>query len=467
MFKKDHSVRQVIATQDRTFAAIAGRVRQVCFVACCLSLTSLSATVWGQDEAGQSRPSGSSQSPSVSTAQSTPKPASAGQANKVNPGQADASDSKSLLQLQQKLEKRRDEVMQIRKPLLEAGAEDSYNRIKFKSMLRSGIDSAADRKIFNASLRYRVLQMADAEAYRNAAALRFKLLRDLNTCGSKVQGAVAKRKFRQETMAKVVGHCESMFDNQLIVRINAIRLISYLDIESGASSRLPVPYLDSYVSLLKVVNDPTQLPSVKLSAVRGLQRILQLGSVAGTIQDTIADDLIKIAVIGNPAFPWLDETICRTIAEVKTAKETRVQALLTIMADGKRAWRVRSAVAFALGRTGWNPKMADLLAYRVTQLLHQISASYNRNPYNSLMTTFAFDTYLAYHHDKGENKDEKIGLLKRQPTGNVKQSFEKVVVPTLNHMLNAPGKKIPAAIMDTTAAWLQENAQINTVDTPR
>lgn len=470
-------MRQVmIATDNLPFAAsLRGCIRFLSLVACWLLLANTSLAQSTQSDPGAQKPGSENAAPGdggISAA--TPKPGTtvatapqgggdqakaelakpaASQATKTS--KADAATA--LLKAQIAHEEAREKAAQIQKPLLEPNAIEKYDRVKFLSMMRSGIPTPADRKIFDASLRYRVLEMAEGGNFRKAGSLRVQLLRTLKSCGSKVLGGVAKKKFRQETMAKVVVHCESMLDNQLTVRLNAVLLIGQLDLEPGAANKKPVPYLESYKALLKIVQDPNQLPSIKLAAVRGLQRILKLGGVAIAVQDTIGNALVAIAVKGNPAFPWLDTAICETMAEVKTANNARLQGLLKIMADTKREFRVRSKVAYALGRTGWNPPDADKIASEVVELLKQICVEYNKNPRNTTLISDAYFCYLAYHRDAGANINVKTGLLARNPTVKVKESFEKLVVPTTNLLFNNPGRPLSPRLIEAQTKWLKAN----------
>ena len=470
---KDQSVRQVIANRDCTFAAIIAFAQKAGTAGLCLTLLVLTAgTLQAQIDpnsdpgatksgAGTAPTNGGAQPPAASST-SQPEKAMANdpEAKKTMAGKkamADNPEAKRLM-MEIDLEKRREAAMQIRKPLLEPNAIERYNRGRFLSIMRSGFQAAGDKKVFDESLRYRVLEMAEEGNFRNAGDLRIRLLRDLRTCGSQINGPNAKKKFSQETMGKVVALAVTMLDNQLTVRINAAHLIGRLDLESGAVKKQPVPYVAGYETLLEVVKNKKQLPSVKIAAVSGLQRILHYGSVANVVQDGIGDELMKEAVKGNPAFPWLDEKICAAMAEVKTTKDARVKGLVNIMGDSTRQWRVRSAAAYAIGRTGWPPKDADMLAYQVTQLMHQMTVAYNKNPRNTNLILYSFRCYLAYHHDTGEDKNEKIGFLKRAATAKVQQSFQRLVAPTVNEMINRPGNRVSAKMIDAQSKWLKENS---------
>lgn len=370
--------------------------------------------------------------------------------------------------------------MTLEKPLItkeemDAIAKETGNLGKYRTVLRKGILNEEARTLIPLGIKYRIYGMTLKENRNQLDKFRDDLvLRDLSQTG---QGAGALltdaddiREFREFVLKEVVARASDLLDNNFYVRMHAVNLLAELDLtEADTRKRTPlVAYTPAMVPLLKVVKDPDQPEAVKISAVRGLTRILELGTTNIAQRIEIAQALTTELLNADYHY-WYQMRVANALAYVNTLegadRKPRVaHALATALADPKRHWMVRAEAARSLGRVPLDAQInIDLIAHQIVQLGREMAAAYNENK-NALYWKSAFwKLYLAFQPNGDYDKKTKAGLLTKVQSQSVRDAYAQVL-PFAKTALS--GGTIAPDSIQAAEEWLQKNKPNNTLIHP-
>lgn len=488
--EKDVSVRRLTAALDSR--AVGGRYREVVRLAalalCVLGLCLVS-TGDAQVGGGKKKPGAAAKQKGKTKAKSSARKA------KKSPSapdeKADEADSDSDDAL--KLPSAKLPEMEIKKPLISKSELKPLlagpTRLKQLKALWSGEMSTENRRLIDDWARASIYQMTLPENFRELHEIRKRLSNELRGAGRSAPNDSAKRNFREFVCRTVLDKCVGdvvvdgenrgsvLFDNNYHARLNAIIIISYLDVVEGSLKELPVPYAGSADPLLKVVTDENQHVSLKIAAVNGLRRLALGAELSSPKELEIAQTLVA-ELKKDDTHPWYQERLARALGAVDVqtgfgGHPLIVDVLSRVMVDPERHWVVRGQAARSLGRCPM-PASVDvgLLAYEIARTTHEMGTAYNAAKPASRREYFwpncFFNAYLAFQRrDKYEPiayQPRKIGLLTTHPSLKVVQSAYEQICPTVSFVLRQfpvdkppTGAKVPDSHLANLGDWLKSN----------
>ena len=335
--------------------------------------------------------------------------------------------------------------MTLDKPLLPADAGDEFRKIqlKYNKALRQG--DLSDRKLISEGVKYRVLRMADKSERNNLEKRRQDVKRDLMQCARLNSNEAAKRSFRDFYLAEVQKRCEELLDNNTYVRYNAALILAEnLNRDEGNPVRKinPVPYQPVLPALLAILTEKTQPMEVKLAAIRGLSRLLRLGSLKAEDKSQIGIALVAELTSGSQysnyqsrliaALPLID---LPRISVNGTPRPIIVQGLTQAMVDTRRPWNVRSEAAMALGRAAMDNQIrVGFIANRIVDLARQMMTAFQQNAKQYHQSDWArcfLRVYLAFKAVNAREVEQSAGLLLKTEKGPL-QSKKAAVAAAYN-----------------------------------
>lgn len=303
------------------------------------------------------------------------------------------------------------------------------------------------------------------------AELRDRLVRDVNGAGKLAENPQAGRNFREFYFKEIVARAAELLDGNYHVRLNAVILLGELTISEG-DPRKNIPdeaYTDAAYPLLKVIEDRTQPDSVKIAAVRGIHRILQLGKPNPELKLRISQSLV--AELKRPEMHWwyqmrLAEALGQADAVLDLNRVPIVaQTLMETLLDRNRHCVVRSEAARSLGRIPLDGNVnAGLIAFEVAHLAQELASEFNKKPNGAFWKDCYFKIYLAFRPFDAAGEKRGDGLLTK--VQKAAQSKHKAMVDEaykqslslVNHVYpdrnNAP---IPDTLLTPVTDWLKKN----------
>lgn len=318
-----------------------------------------------------------------------------------------------------------------------------------------------------------------AQRKENLTDVRKRLLDMIRNANSGRLNAEVRDYFQKSLIAHVVGDkarlgatAESLLENNYHVRLNTVILIGQLSSTNGNPQKTPpeepAAYAPGYSTLLAVMKDDKQHPSVRIAAVVGLTRICRTGFVDPNdkrrpeIAVAVAAQLLK-----NDTHWWFQMRLAECLGASglvgdPAAKGTTVvlNALVTVLSDSKRHFGARTEAARAIGRLNLDPNhpIGPIVAEMVN-LGHQMAQAYNANTKRDSWSNHFFGLYLAFKPETSKTMapggKRLAGLLYAFPNSReVKEAYDQVVLLT-SHVVKTDGVQFTAAQLDAMRDWLK------------
>lgn len=342
------------------------------------------------------------------------------------------------------------ELLTLDKELLPEGADDEFKKIqtKYNTARRSG--DTGQRDLVIEGLKYRVLRMASKSERESLHARRREIIRDVRDAARLKGTSDQARRYREFVLEQVMGFAQQLLDNNFYVRLNAVILLTELDLVDGNPVRRieAVPYTPAFEPLLTVVADAAQPEAVKIAAVRGLSRIARLGSLDNPTRVRAGRTLVAELERRDTSI-WYQTRLAEALGNVTIARiavggaaqPLIVQTLVETLIDDKRHWITRSEAAKALGRAEMDGEVrADLVSYKIAEFAWQLALAYRNRPREFYWTNCFLKVYLAYRPEDEADKQRDGGLLLKAESGAmsaykpvINDAFEKIK-PLVVHM---------------------------------
>ncbi len=345
---------------------------------------------------------------------------------------------------------------------------------KYFNALRVADPKAPTMSLVKTGIRVRVLSMSVPEFRGSMGLLRKTLHRDLKQfLGERQTNPRIKQQFREMVLEEIVAHCRELLKNHFLVRMQAATLLSELNtIEENRTTSTPAtPYDKALIPLREIVTDPDQHVSVKITALRGIHRLLTspMLNYSGNDQlDTAV--LLEAQLRSHETHWWYQNTLVQTLmaSEVATDRDQKpfvVQILAEVMADPKRDPRVRCSAALAIGRVPLDPKVnLSALSYQVAALTREMFDAYNLNPTGVYWNQCFMDLYGAFQAFNAAERNDKKGLVLQSQTGVFSQhqqlvdaAFKQVATVVNGVFTNRGSTVLPQNVSAPLIDWLKTN----------
>ncbi len=348
--------------------------------------------------------------------------------------------------------------------------------------------------------------------------MREQLMRDLRNCARNLvkNNRPAAQAFRTIVCREVTNHCADLMDNNYYVRLQAILILSNMNLmDYDAITRTPpIAYGPAADVLMDKVIKKPQHVSLKIAAVNGLRRIATLAKFDAERNRKMAALLVS-EFKNRESHPWYLQRLATTLGRIDLPVNAQnqpiiAQALMEAVADESKPPIVRSRSARAIGRAAMPETInADVIAYELVSLARHIAQSYNRDvpPYLTKLKRYnakefqrkqqlekqgekflydsknapkmpqywpaaALDVYLAFRPENDiEEKllglrrrgfDRRVGLLKKFPKNAAINGAYKVIRPITSHLLKQVRAGAPAVVpdaeIDRLTKWLADTA---------
>ncbi len=353
------------------------------------------------------------------------------------------------------------------------------NLSKFDKKLRGGtISSEDDKKLISSGARFKLYLMTLKQdplkkdpTPTDLNKLRTNILRDLQFSG-RVSGKYQARELYLKELTK---YAEDLFDNQRMVRFNAVVLLSQLDLrdENSRKKTKQTAYLPAYVPLLKIIASKEQPTELKIIAANGIARIGKLGDPSNAQRIKIAEALIPALEQSLTQEMWYQRSLvfalgALNITDNLARRPIVVDALLKVMNDKKRTYDVRSTAAYTLGKLPLKVNSdIKLITYSIVDLTNEMIGAYNNNRKSRIWKRFFWNIYLAF---KPESSDPdfpgKNDGLTQKPVNPVNKTFvndayQQIIKPVAFILQPGANQLIPGEITKSMDDWLKKNRPKN------
>lgn len=340
----------------------------------------------------------------------------------------------------------------------------------FQELLRGGkISSEADKKLVAEGARYNLYLMTlkqdphYPEKKTDLKKLRLNILRDVQFSG-RVSGNFQARELYLEELTK---QAEDLLKNHRLVRFSAVVLLSSLDLrdEDRRKKIQQVAYTPVYAPLLKVITSPNQPTELKIIAANGLARIGRIGDPTNSRRVTIVEALIPELDLSVNENSWYQRSLVDALGDMGVTdnlarRPVVVDALLKVMNDPKRTWRVRSSAAYNLGKL---PLKANsdikLITYSIVDLTRKMVKAYNANNNARFWKRCFWNVYLAF---KPVAAGMDTGLTQKPVNQTVVNDAYKQIIKSVATVVQ-PGvpPKIAPDVIKSMDEWLKKNLPKN------
>lgn len=354
-------------------------------------------------------------------------------------------------------------LMKLEKELITQEEIDAWNKArnsrKLRDALRSGNVSGANADVIKEAAKIQVYGMSLKSQRGNLPKLRSEIIRHLNS--------YAKGKSRGAYIGALIPRIEDLLDGNQIVRVQAVVLLSKLDLveEDRFAKKAPVPSLDIVPPLVKLLNDDTQPQPVKVEAISALKKVCQFGNAKTTIRFGIAQAYVNILKKRDQNHWWVNRAAADglrfTNIVYNTTPDGRMpfvaSILIETMRDAKMAYQVRSQAAFALGRISLDGQHnMPLIAYEVTRLSLDMAQAYNSRKENDSMWNRNFaNVYLSFHAADRDEARARGGLLLNAPKSNEVKSAYDHTVAVYNEYFTSKNQKVSPEVIAAGLAWMK------------
>jgi len=367
------------------------------------------------------------------------------------------------------------EVMTLSKELLkpEEHKEFAVIRRDYLKALRNGNLSGKSKKHIEDGIRYRVYHLADVSERNHLQKVTAELLRDIQYAGRILNKQNEIERFREFVLSEVVKRCNDLLDNNFYVRVQAVIILSHLNLTNERINPKPeIPeqaFTPAAEPLLNVINDPDQFVSLRVIAVGGLKHIAWLGDPNNELKLRMASSLIR-EVSSKKNHWWYQMRICEALGSIDLETNPAgdpiiVQTLMSIMLDKDRHWRVRSAAAEALGRAPLDPKLdVSLINHKICEFIQEVALAYNQNLDAFYWKRCWTCLYLAYQPLDKKDQDRLVGLVTKANQANlspntkkeITDAYQKLFPVFVSGIKSAPGG-IPANQIKDVNDWITKN----------
>jgi len=358
-------------------------------------------------------------------------------------------------------------VMTLEKELLTKQEEARFRKTgllkRYRDSLKSLNPTEKDKDAIAQGAVWHLKRMS-MKKYRNALpSLRQEILRDLLLYARQSPAA------RKELLQQLTSKSELLFDNNFYVRLNAVILLTQLNLVEPKGDVELVAYVPVAKPLLKIVKDKKQLDPIKVQAVKGLTRICRLGALPLT--DEIRPE-IAVALVAELARQgthwWYQMRLAEGLAACGVASNPSnrddamvVNSLSQTMSNEKRHWIARSAAAKALGRVPLEKAAnhsLESLVYWTIELAYRMSQDFDKNPEQSFWRVCYENVYLAFHALNTDESKRRAGFLQKGGGQNYVQGAYEIIVPLVKYIRDTtPPKQFPREIVRPIKDWLKRN----------
>ena len=373
---------------------------------------------------------------------------------------------------------KQDEALVKPKELITPKAEEEFRKRSknglsdFNKKLRAGtISSDSDKKLIAEGARYKVYLMtlkqspfkSDNGAPTNLNKLRMNILRDIQFSG-RVSGKYQARELYLKELTK---YAEDLFNNQRMVRFNAVVLLSQLDLrdEDRRKKTKQTAFIPAYIPLLKIIASKNQPTELKIIAANGIARIGKTGDPPNALRVKIAEAIILALEQSQAEHAWYQRSLVNALGAMDITDNLArrpivIDSLIKVMNDAKRTYDVRSTAAYTLGKL---PLKANcdikLITYSIVNLTNKMVAGYNENIKSRIWKRSFWNVYLAFKPDFPGKND---GLIQKPVNKTVvNDAYQQIIKPVA--IILQPGQTpiIPAELTKSLDDWLKKNRPKN------
>lgn len=345
-------------------------------------------------------------------------------------------------------------------------------RIDHVPALKSPNPRAADERLIDELMRYRVYRTTLEENYGDLASRSRELLTDLE------QYAGTNPRTREIALKSAVKYLADLLDQPRNVRLNAVYLLGRLterneQINPRIHARHYAPAADP---LMQVLGDTQQPLEVKIAALYGLGKIFRYSDVRRQKKDEITQALID-ALDASEALPagvgrdWFQWRLVDTLGLVKEPR-TRAQqpivvdALWKVMQDGDRSWWIRTRALRSISQLDLDSTFnIELLLYQTVQMTGRMAGAQVRRPADPQWRICFTDVYFAFWPQEQEERDAGWGL-RVQAQRNLRthsalvDSAYQAVLPLINAVTSevpAQARPISGGAFNKADEWIKSN----------
>lgn len=396
----------------------------------------------------------------------------------VDPTQTPAGGQKSKESLPEDFEppKPPPEIMTLTKELVDDKDAKQFkrNQVDYRKALRNGERNNRTEDLIRQGIRYQVLRLSRQELreQKKLPELREEFERYIAQAGRLQNNQDVAREFRRFVMGVVVENAEKLLDNNFYVRLQAVLILSNLNVqqEDRRDEILPRAYTPAARPLVQVVQNEEQPVSVRVVAVNGLKHVLLFGDPGASLKREIASALVD-DVDDASSHWWYQIALVEAIGALDLTANTSgepflVQALAQVLVDRKnRHWIVRATAAKSLGRVPLAPQIdVRLLTFEVVHLCGQMAQAYNENPNAFYWKECFYKVYLAFRpmNQRETRIYENPGLLTK--LGNqqaVSNAYQQILPPARQVLQQNPREgnvaPLPQQTVQALAQWLKDN----------
>ncbi len=351
-------------------------------------------------------------------------------------------------------------VMTIEKPLMTEAQETTLK--KEQPRFSKALSSGSEDPIIKRGAEYLVNRMSMKKYRRELPDVREEILRPLRLSAKDLNPA------RRQLLKELTNYAAGLLDNQFHVRLNAVILLSQLNLKEAAISGDPpaVAYAPAAVPLLAVINDKTQLDAIKVQAVNGLTRICTTSDPADVskykvdVAKAFAADLARA-----DSHWWYQMRLAEGLGKIGVSIDPQNrqafvrERLQQTMADKNREWLVQCEAAKSLGRIPTDPAMPYKdIAVGIVSLCARMTADFNKNPKRFGWELSYTNLYLAFKPIDAAERNKKAGLLQKSTQPIVRQAYDSVL-PVVVHVRNVK-TTVPAELINKMSELLKKEQAV-------
>jgi len=298
-----------------------------------------------------------------------------------------------------------------------------------------------------------------------------QILLPLQTAGLRQSNPNRVREFREAVCRALADACKNVLENNLYVRMQAVRILSELNVRekptTGANANPPISYVPAMGPLLDVIASEKQPDSVKVLAAVGVKRISDYADIIPAELKFRAADVLTKELARPETFWWYQMRLADASAAIefeidRNGQPIVVDTLLAVIADEKRACMARTAAAKALGRTPITAGKFDekAAADRLAQLARDMSLAYNKDPKKAQWYECFINLYLTFKPNVGEDPSglPQSSLIRRGSLPAALDNAAQRITPVVKHVVNQPvgnQKAIPGELIQRLSELLK------------
>lgn len=370
------------------------------------------------------------------------------------------------------------EHMTLRKPLMtqaEIQKEDGdLRRVGQRGVelvLYAGELNPANEEAIRRWANLRIAQLTAVDEWSKLGEITStEILLPLRTAGLKQSNPNRVLEFRRAVCKALTEACKSVLDNNFYVRMQAVRILSELNVresETVGNRRPAVSYVPAMEPLLDVIADPEQPEALKILAAVGVARTANHADIIpAELKFRAADILTKELARADTPW-WYQMRLAAAAAAIefeidRNGQPIIVDTLLAVIADGNRSCMARTAAAKALGRTPIAAGKFDekAAADGLVQLARDMSLAYNKAPDKVQWYECFINLYLTFKPNAGEDPAglPQNSLIRKGSLPAALDSAAQRITPVVKHVVNQPigkQKAIPGELIQRLSELLK------------